>query len=253
MENKEIDSEILEIVTSVDKKEDYCEECPLKYPLKKNDWAFYNYQLNKRKHMLIFQNPGDNPDKIERDELEKAKDDIHKKIEAMRGGLKRWIHQKNKKFFEKFFKTLQKEKIQIGFSDFKQYCEQEEYLNYFYIADLVKCRKTKLGKREIEHCFNYLKEEIKYVKPKLIFIFGGLAWNKIREEYGLDPKFINKNIVSENLGKITNVHGYLFKLKDDIFVIPLAHMSQKQYNNLLRESYSDYLKEGLKKFKEQKV
>jgi uracil-DNA glycosylase len=142
----------------------------------------------------------------------------------------------------------------IYFDSFEQYVNSYKYLDDFYFTDLIKCRveTKKLDKEKdcYDRCFDsFLEFEMEYVKPKLIFAFSTRTWQTLKNR--ITMSIVNKEN-NDNL-TLAKVHGYLFKAIDkDCFIIPLFHMSQRSFNNLLRDSYFDYLKEGLKKFTELK-
>jgi hypothetical protein len=49
---------------------------------------------------------------------------------------------------------------------------------------------------------------------------------------------------------LVQAHGYLYSYGNERFIVPLAHMSKRQLQFYLRNSYFDYLADGLKAFKE---
>ncbi|OKY77098.1 MAG: hypothetical protein BTN85_2191 [Candidatus Methanohalarchaeum thermophilum] len=117
---------------------------------------------------------------------------------------------------------------------------------------------------------NIFLEEIAHIKPEIIFVFGGKAWESItrlNERDSINLELVEKgkddgNEMSEDDG-ITDVHGSSWKLdfsnKPDlemeltdqelpkkVHIIPLAHMSRtKMY---IKDSYFDYLEKGLESY-----
>lgn len=197
-----------------------------------------------------------------------------------------WLLNTNKKFTKGFIKSLCKHLEENALKRMKEIVEQSNglskekdspefnefrdlFFKIFFVTDLVKCRaKTewveskleneKLGKIKktkcledkekvsAEKCFDlYLCNEIKKVRPNLIFCFSTRTWEIFCKKFNLKPYGKEANKAYEVNPKITNVHGYLFEIKKpQTFVIPLAHFSK--INNSLRNSYFDYLENGLK-------
>jgi DNA polymerase-1 len=67
----------------------------------------------------------------------------------------------------------------------------------YYITFAVKCRVTeKLTKDHIKNCAPYLEEEIRTVKPDLIFTFGNIALNSVTGRSGISS-YRGKELVSK--------------------------------------------------------
>ena len=214
---------------------------------RKNYFGFYSLNKNA-KMMILMQNPGAGNKRI-KEEIEGIErvGEIKDKISIMRKGLNDWILNQNKVFFKRFFHILKEFKL-IDFDSFESYVSSYKYLDDFYFTDVLKCRiKTNEVKEDnLNRCFdNFLSFEINYVKPEIIFSFSTRTWQTLRNKIEMN------SITDRKLDNMTlaRVHGYLFKIKDkDCFIIPLVHMSQQIFNNLLRDSYFEYLNEGLKTF-----
>jgi len=128
----------------------------------------------------------------------------------------------------------------------------------FYFTDAVKCRAptNKLKDEHFEKCFEkFLNEEIRYLKPKLIFAFSSRAWNILKKKVrmkgvGEAPPIIKRGTEGRtHEPSLVKAHGYLYMHSRGHFIIPLAHMSRKQFAFYLRNSYFDYLENGLRVYK----
>ena len=208
---------------------------------KKNEYTYYNLDLSHKKFMIIIQNPGSGKKKSqERNELNATSTD-EEFIRVCRKYLQLWINEKiNKEFWNNFINKLKKIEPELT---------TENILDYFSITDIIKRRtKNRQDKLKVEGFErSILEEEIKSIAPQLIFVFGSRAWNSIRDIF-------KENIIPKsncNIKKPVNkAHGHLFQLKTlNIYIIPALHFSNKVRMNCPRESYSDYLEEGINKFK----
>jgi uracil-DNA glycosylase family 4 len=94
-----------------------------------------------------------------------------------------------------------------------------------YLTNLVKCRPasklTDIRDERVRACWQYLRFEIKEVKPKLIFAMGRLVANQL---CGGHPKFYR-----ENLPNITD--SVITDRDTGIRVIPVHHPSWVSYSN----------------------
>ncbi len=115
------------------------------------------------------------------------------------------------------------------------------------MTDLIKYR-VKTKNIDDKHCKagfkNHLKKELEYIDPKLIFVFSSNTWDTIKEKIDIEP--IDDKVDVDN---VASNHGYLFRTNHtsiDTYIIPLTHFSMVSYSNTLRNSYFDYLKEGIK-------
>ena len=243
------------------KQVECCKQCELRKKavdylrkeIKLSDGAeFTLYSLpdgkKRQPYMFIMQNPGmgrKKDYKKEIDDIKNAKGGLEK-VNQFKRYLIVWL-KKNSNFMTNFLNLLKKYQL-ITFDDVNAYIE-DRFLKDFYVTDLVKCRadtnwlgtNRKRGEIDPSVCFNkFLKEEITKVKPKLIFLFSSRAWDVFKKIYNLSTE------------KLKNAHGNLFKIKDGAYIIPLAHFSQRQFNNYLRDSYFDYLEEGIKAYTSKK-
>ena len=155
-----------------------------------------------------------------------------------------WL-KKNKSFLNKFIKKLNEYKL-INYSE-KDVNFKTRLLEDFLFTDVVKCRSRteNLNDHHIKTCgTTYLKNELeKFGKNKLIFVFSSRSWEFIHENYLNDePSYKDNNKISQEHGKL-----FFSKTMNSCF-IPLAHFSQREFNNYLRNSYFDYLEEGLKNY-----
>jgi len=104
-----------------------------------------------------------------------------------------------------------------------------------YIANILKCRPPNNRnplKKEIKNCVNFLDQQIKIIKPKIIAPLGNFAVTYIFEKYGMKPD------------KIGNAHGKIFCVKNGanrLTIIPLYHPAAAVYNpNLIDFLISDF-------------
>jgi hypothetical protein len=120
----------------------------------------------------------------------------------------------------------------------------------------VKCRAStkELEDDYFDKCFeNFLKKEIDYLEPKLIFAFSSRTWNILKEKMDKIENIENAPPIKECETKgrryeptLVQAHGYLYSYGNKQFIIPLAHMSKRLLQFYLRNSYFDYLADGLK-------
>lgn len=229
-----------------------CQNCIIYKKEKNRLFQFYNLNAKpKSKIMIIMQNPGIDKNKGRRKKLKKYYTDnnVVGFIRTCQDGFKNW----NKRFFEEFFNILCKE-LNLKFA---------EMFNAFYITDTIKCESS--GTKEVYYrdynkrprncCFAYLKKEIKLVRPNLIITFGNESFNTLYEKYGLKPvdSYINLDNIYQDQDYIpvTKTHGYLFKFnKKRVYILPLYHLSKKYMT--LRNTYFQFFKIGLKKYKKLK-
>jgi len=94
-----------------------------------------------------------------------------------------------------------------------------------YLTNLVKCRPTtkilNVKDERVRACREYLLEEIKLVKPKLIFAMGRLAATQLCGGY---PKFYRENVPNITDSVITDRDS-------GIKVIPVHHPSWISYSD----------------------
>ena len=246
-----------------------CEECELrketkdKYGEHQSENLFYSFYYDpanttSAKFLFIMQNPGMTKDfsKKEATELENAGDtellSTHQKL------LCGYLKKENKIFAKCFFEMLNKHSlINFGTGIWEDYISNE-FLSDFIVTDLVKCRAKTSTLDEVKNvckvCYDtYLKGELSnQAKNKLVFCFSSRTWKTIYND--LKPKMISQSMKrfgkSINPERVAHVHGSLFYSKKlECYLIPLAHFSQTQFNNYLRESYFEYLERGLEEYK----
>lgn len=213
--------------------------------IKKLSYTFYPPRSKNPEFMLILQNPGkykkDNKsDKDEKNEIKAVFRYPEKLSEFFNIALEDWLFKKNETFMLRFLEIINNSR--------KSKITEKNFLEYMYFTDLVKYRAgtedIKIGKKEnAEASFDeFIKAEIEELKPKLIFTFSTRTWEIIKRK--MNPKLVNKNIKYSNLSAVTNAHGFLYKSQNsDIYIIPLVHFSRRNF--FLRNSYFDYMKEGV--------
>ena len=96
-----------------------------------------------------------------------------------------------------------------------------------------------------------LKIEIQTCRPKLIFVFGSMAWESIKDKYSVRPW--NREV---QVGNVSKSHGHLYDLVDKktsqkvSVCLPLMFFSGSYSpNKCPRDSYFYYLVEGINNFK----
>lgn len=108
-----------------------------------------------------------------------------------------------------------------------------------YVCNIIKCRPP--GNRrptdeEINFCIDYLEEQLKLIKPKIIIALGNTAIS------GLLPLD----------GGITKIHGKFFK-RGATHVVPVYHPSYVLRNGTSGQVYEDFkndLQTAINKVKE---
>jgi uracil-DNA glycosylase len=136
----------------------------------------------------------------------------------------------------------------------------------FYITDVVKCvAQTRQIHGIPEHCCSeYLKEELiekisrTPYKKFLIFTFGNVAYRFFQNVKIFELKKVFGKSEWDEDQPVTKRHGYLHlythkgieEREKELFVIHLTHLSKRARIFTLRESYFDYLKEGLQSYQE---
>lgn len=106
-----------------------------------------------------------------------------------------------------------------------------------YITNVLKCHPPKNHNprpEEIKACINYLYQQIKIIKPKIILTLGKFASENIFQKCKL--KFT----------KISQMHGQIFKIKTsygNAQIIPLYHPASACYNENMQSILKrDFLK-----------
>jgi hypothetical protein len=213
---------------------------------KNNDFYYTCYENPKEKpFMMVLQNPGFDKPENETDPQP----------------FKNWIMGKQKKCFSKIISLLRKYypiekakymKYNILVDNYIKYNEyvENDFFTDFYVTDLIKIRGSTryadiIYKYEKDFFNSILEKEIFEVKPKILFTFSSRTWDFLRSKYEINPI---KKIENFKQSSITDIHGHLFSIKLDrtqSYLIPLAFPSGGQ-THYLRNSYFDYLEEGLK-------
>lgn len=97
-----------------------------------------------------------------------------------------------------------------------------------YIGNIVKCRPPKNRDPKPEEqdiCINWLRNQVKLIKPEIIVCLGRISAAKI---------------IKENI-RITKEHGMFFK-KGNVLMMPMLHPAAILRNpNLKPEAFSDFL------------
>lgn len=218
---------------------------------------YYDWERDsKPEYIFLIQNPGTLQKARhfgeEVDKLRKSSTPIER-VRINREYFKRWLLEKNKNFSEKFLDTLEENNLISPELEWEEYIGEGDFFRDFYATDLVKYRvktgkiKPKKGENAESAFDNHLKEEILALRPKLVFVFGSRSWRIIKRK--MKPVSVEEEI-EENEDAVTKIHGHLFESKEilETYLIPLAHFSQR--NHFLRNSYFEYLKEGVSKFKD---
>ncbi|MBW3110286.1 uracil-DNA glycosylase family protein [Bacillus sp. MCCB 382] len=214
---------------------------------------------------VVLQNPGTPPEDIKEAENKSLRGMNNAEKAAYHSGeLKKWIvstSNGNQQFFLRFFSLLYKNNLirsQIqNVQDLKMYVDSGQVFKDVYFTDGLKCRgETKdFSHKHFKYCMGkYLKREILALENlKLLFVFSTRSWEAFNSVYDLKQIQVSK-VESK---KVAQVHGYVFRTEigveeknenRKVHVIPLVHMSQVSRNNTLRDSYFDYLEEGMEYF-----
>ncbi len=173
---------------------------------------------------------------------------ISSEIRNESNDLKGWIlNESNRIFFKRFFDLLNPSVLK--YDDFNDYVKSGKIYNDVYFFDAVKCRcKTEdLKNSNFINCIkNFFERELDLLtKIELIFVFSTRSWEAFNTIYSPVPK---RDCFPSPDGRITKCHGYLYSIEINrriVKVIPLVHMSPISFNNTLRDSYFDYLMNGL--------
>ncbi|MBI4316448.1 MAG: hypothetical protein HY679_10960 [Chloroflexi bacterium] len=239
-----------------------CRKCELrqlfttgyKDSIKYHSFCFYysHEDAKKSKFVMVMQNPGLPRQWRESDEYEQmSMANKNSFVGLMQKYLIQWLTD-NRRFAEGFFKALSENKL-IHYGNLEEYLEKQ-FLSDFLVTDLVKCRAEteKLKKEHIKTCAElYLSRELQnYGRGKLIFAISSRTWEFLGTEF--NAKQVRLRFVGEahdDDQKVAKAHGKLFRSEAlNSYFIPLAHFSQRQFNNYLRDSYFEYLKDGLKEY-----
>lgn len=198
--------------------------------------------------MLLVQDPGEVSDRHQQ-EAEAIRDLGVDPAPLERVSLNRrfatsWLVQRNSEFTEKFVSICTDHGLISPSEPWDEYVRSGAFFDDFYLADVVKYRTDDHGTRHRTAAYEeYLAEELRRIDPDVLFPCGGVAWSLLRSEFDLSPR----DDLPGDPSKITDAHGYLFDATApvDSAVIPAVHFSGQVYHTLLRDSYFEYLDEGL--------
>jgi hypothetical protein len=249
MNKKELESEIKDLILELH------EDLTIQDYMTKKGLLKLNYDIyqepRKKDWMIILQNPGENKLPIPDSEA-----------------FKQWMKTKQKTSFKQILGEIKKlfesnyafSKYSISDDrDYEKYVN-EDFFNDFHVTDLVKINAPMgvldiILKHQKEKWLNILKKEISFVQPKYILTFSKRTWEAIRSMYTLNTLNSLNNPYISNMSKqdnkkltITKVHGICYQIMGNRYkcnIIPLAFLPGSGQNNPLRNSYSDYLREGL--------
>lgn len=224
--------------------------------------TFYFKKGTNPKYCVLMGNPDKyiNKEKEELNILINNENNIESFLDFYIGYLIEWIlHDNGKKpFFKPFFEIVLQKKIN---SDFKEKLINDDIFNEFYFSDIIKYRsdyikdnKIKINKDMLEKSVKLFREEISILSNiQLIFVFGNVAFKSLMSNEEINIIKDTNNILDSNRSDmISELHGSLyrwfFNKTREIFIIPLIHMSRR--NVTIRDTYFDYFKKGLTKYRE---
>ena len=117
-------------------------------------------------------------------------------------------------------------------------------LNNIYISLVLKCvpPQDKPTSEELANCFNYLKEEISYLKNiKIVLALGKIAFDSFVKLHNLDKKMFKFS------------HGKFFQINNNFTLISSYHPSPRNVNTgRLNTQMMVGLLKKLKKFTKKK-
>ncbi len=241
-----------------------CHECELRREFEKHNercskycsFGFYYTEKQAQRSRFVFltQNPGlASSRSSEYQELDRPPEGDYVRI--MQRQYAKWLMNKNPAFSKPFFAALKAAGL-IKYDDLSEYLDRRFYED-FLVTDLVKCRANTSAIKDdhVDKCTEaFLTEELKdYGHGKLVFAFSSRTWG-----YLTNDRFSPKPVAAEGkpagrMDRVSRVHGMLFRSDTlDAWIMPLAHFSQRQFNYYLRDSYFRYLKEGLKRYNDER-
>jgi uracil-DNA glycosylase len=265
-----LDEKINEIYGQLKK----CEICHKIY--ENSSFTIFVDEDKNYEFMFVLQNPLKPKKHMKEYEDEKKKSEsaptLAKRVEVHRDHMSGWfLEPANFEFMKEFLKSFKKFDLipEWNFEDdssIREYIRGKDFRFYrkFFVTDLVKywCDPEDI-KRNLEdpeydrHITEHLKAEIKLAKPQLVLAFGRLVWDQLKKEFHPEPHQRLEGIDPYRDKTVSNVHGFVFHAKpssidQDFFIIPLVHMSNNARNRLLRDSYFEYLREGLRYYSSHK-
>lgn len=223
------------------------------------DYSVYRIRPADERIMFLMQNPGgDEPGKREvakhrelgkRTALAEQREEW---VQANARSLLEWFNGRNPDQPKKFGKGFQ-DVVGEVFRDLKA-LKPDDFWSQFYVTDFVKGRKRtkELTDADFEVWAPVLREEIRRLRNlRLILIFGTRTWDAFRLLIDQQVSLVGGSSYVPPSRSVTDVHGLLFKMSEgNKFVIPLVHMSHQPFQNALRNTYFDFLKEGLVAFQQ---
>ena len=226
--------------------------------------TFYFKKGTNPKYCVLMEKPGKyiNNEEEELRGLKSNENNIESCLNIYIRYLIEWIlsDKGRKPFFKPFFEIVLQKKIN---SDFKEKFLNDDILNDFYFSDIDKFRPEYINKyqekKQIKNKneINSFREEIDILcDVELIFVFGNIAFKNLIKYITEDINFVvdkNNSIDNNRCDMITELHGslyrWIFSETREIFIIPLIHMSSKSFKVSIRDTYFDYLKKGLTKYR----
>lgn len=166
--------------------------------------------------------------------------------DPQRQALQEWM--RSAKDYCKRFLTILREREIITYENLEHYIDSGDIFRdiYFLKPDggarrpgVLKVTRTRGSTGNIDKVAKRLPN------LRLVFVFSTKNWDVLYKKFRPSPARPDVTLTST---KITKVHGLPFVLDVNartILLIPLVQMDQKVFNNLLRNSYFDYLGEGL--------
>ena len=138
-----------------------------------------------------------------------------------------------------------------------------DLIEHAYFTDVVKCESTKKDRKaHVNHTEPCVCDEFKQLlnRATLFIAVGSEAWAAVRDKHvrplSLVPwpgyQHLNLELAKSPRPNLTDVHGVLFRnAATGQFVIPVAYPGGQ--SSPLRNSYIEYLKDGLAAFSEVKT
>ena len=226
--------------------------------------TFYFKKGTEPKYCILMEKPGKyiNNEEAELNNLISNDNHIESYLNFYIRYLIKWILLDNgrKPFFKPFFELILQKKLDTNLNE--RFLNNEIF-NDFYFSDIIKYRSKYFKDRSINVNKNLLtksvvsfREEISILSNiQLIFIFGNVAFKNLIKDNIINIVKDKNNIIDTNRSNmISELHGSLhiwkFSETREIYVIPLIHMSPRSFNVTIRDTYFEYLKKGLTKYRE---
>lgn len=215
--------------------------------LEKSTYTYYHdWESESPSFGFFLQNPGTLKPRHEGRDLLAASNPLDY-VEVYQRYAAEWFVDKNEHFSGRFFPLLGDLGL-IDIDDWKTYV-QGKFFEDFYMTDLVKYRVTTgdiKAKHRTESYEEQLKHELEALDLELVFAFSSRLWKTLHEEVDLEGLTDG----APDSDSVSSCHGHLYRAGEplDSFVIPLSHYSGQIFGHYLRDSYFEYLEEGLMKF-----